>query len=440
MEKTEGKNGETSAEDASTALRTKEDAGKKRRRRIVVKVGTSSLLNEVTGCVALKTVASVVETIVMLKRSGIDAVLVTSGSVGFGRLALNMSPSTKVDISDRRALASIGQARLMSVYSNMFSGQNITCAQVLLTYGNLGIESQFENSKRTFEALFKMGVVPIVNENDPVADRYTKFGDNDCLSAMVSALIGAEKLYLLTDVDGLYTSNPHTDPKAKKIDVVRSMEELIDVSTASSGGPRWGTGGMATKLKAAEIAANCGVCTVIMLASRPERILDEVLRGETVGTKFLQESWGKFAPSSKHKLWIRTLPIRGEIWIDDGAVKAIRRKRSLFAVGVRKVCSAMFKRDEVVRICDLDGATVALGLTNYGRNQLMRIRGKKSSEIAMALDGPQELFHRSNILLMAESKRPAASSSPPTTEESTASKNIESIDVDDAINLIISRK
>jgi len=144
-------------------------------------------------------------------------------------------------LSQRRALAAIGQARLMAVYDDMFSSQKVKCAQVLLTYANLGVEAQYRSSRKTFESLFEMGVVPIVNENDPVADAYTKFGDNDTLSAMIAILVSAERLYLLTDVDGLYTSNPNTDPSAKIIPVVKSMDDLVGVSTSSSGS-QWGTG------------------------------------------------------------------------------------------------------------------------------------------------------------------------------------------------------
>eukprot|EP00939_MAST-03C_sp_MAST-3C-sp1_P001879 g1879.t1 len=290
-------------DDANAMTRT----GKKRKGRVVIKVGTSSLLNEKIGCLALKTVASLVETIITLRQNGWDVVLVTSGSVGFGRLALQGACPKNPTLSQRRALAAIGQAKLMEVYSNMFAGQKVKCAQMLLTYGNLGIQSQHASSKATFDALLDMGVVPIVNENDPVADRYTKFGDNDCLSAMIAILVGAKKLYLLTDVDGLFTSNPNTDPLAKRIPVVRSMKELVDVSTASKGS-QWGTGGMATKLKAAEIASNCNVCTVIMRATRSELIVDE-LNGKDVGTKFLPNSWGNFATKSARKYWIRSLPI-----------------------------------------------------------------------------------------------------------------------------------
>ncbi len=173
-------------------------------RPIVIKIGTSSLLNGETGCLSLGTVSHVVETVVELKRSGRNVVLVTSGSVGFGRLALEDKAPKKPTLSQRRALAAIGQARLMAVYDDMFTSQKVKCAQVLLTYSNLGIEAQYRSSRQTFQSLFSMGVIPIVNENDPVADAYTKFGDNDTLSAMIAILVSAEKLYLLTDVDGLY--------------------------------------------------------------------------------------------------------------------------------------------------------------------------------------------------------------------------------------------
>ena len=367
----------------------------KKKGRLVIKVGTSSMLNERIGCLALKTVASLVDTIVTLRLSGWDVVLVTSGSVGFGRLAMQDPLLEKVTLSQRRALASIGQAKIMEVYSKMFGDLKVKCAQMLLTYRNLGIQSQYSSSKDTFEALLDMGVVPIVNENDPVADRIKKFGDNDCLAAMIAILIGAKKLYLLTDVDGLYTANPQTDPLAKRIPVVRSMKELIDVSTATKGS-QWGTGGMATKLKAAEIASNCNVCTIIMKATQSELIADE-LDGKDVGTKFLASSWGTFANKRARKHWICSLPIRGELVIDNGAARAIRQKHSLFAAGVRHVKGDVFTTNSVVRICGLDGRQIALGLVNYDRDEIISMKGKRSSEIEM--DGPSELIHRSNIAL-----------------------------------------
>ena len=301
-------------------------------------------------------------------------------------------------LSERRALAAIGQARLMSIYDNMFTSQNVKCAQVLLTYSNLGVESQYRSSRDTFKCLFEMDVVPIVNENDPVADAYTKFGDNDTLSAMIAILVHAEKLFLLTDVDGLYTANPNIDPSAKIIPVVKSMSDLVDVSTSTSGS-MWGTGGMATKLKAAEIASNCGVCTVIMNALNPRNILREI-KGERIGTAFIPNSWDVRSSKRKRKNWIRALPILGEIRVDDGAVRAIRRKQSLFAAGVREVLSEAFERNQVVRICDLKGRTIALGLANYSRSQFHAMKGKHSKEISEMDSGPQELIHRHNIVVM----------------------------------------
>ena len=159
------------------------------------------------------------------------------------------------------------------------------------------------------------------------------------------------------------------------------------------------SGGMATKLKAAEIASNCGVCTVIMNALNPRYILREI-KGERIGTAFLPNSWDVYSSKRKRKHWIRALPIRGEIRVDDGAVRAIRRKQSLFAAGVREVLDESFQRSQVVRICDLKGHTVALGLANYDRNQFYYMKGKHSKEIVEMDDGPQELIHRHNIVVM----------------------------------------
>ncbi len=176
------------------------------------------------------------------------------------------------------------------------------------------------------------------------------------------------------------------------------MSDLADVSTSDSGS-QWGTGGMATKLKAAEIASNCGVCTVVMNAVNPRHILREI-KGERIGTAFMPNSWDVKSSKKKRKRWIRALPIRGQIRIDNGAVRAIRRKQSLFAAGIRDVNVESFQRNDVVRICDLNGNTIALGLANYDRNAFFSMKGKRSKEIESMDTGPQELIHRHNIVIL----------------------------------------
>eukprot|EP00941_MAST-03F_sp_MAST-3F-sp1_P006509 g6509.t1 len=379
---------------------------------IVIKVGTSSLLNVETGVIALSRVAALVEVIAALRRKGNNVVLVSSGAVGFGRLSLSSTKknytSSPVTVAQKQALAAIGQAKLMRHYDEFFSAVGCTISQVLLTYENLGDRSQHQNASNTFESLFEMGVIPIVNENDTVAVQELRFGDNDKLSAMVSSLVKAKWLFMLTDVNGVYTANPDTSVDAKLIPLVRDMSTLLVDTQMNQDGTSWGTGGMATKLIAAQLATTAGVRTVITNATKPSSILHIIKKFDTdgendiennyQGTVFLERT---LRTKRGRKKWIAALPAQGKVYLDEGAVRAIKRKKSLFAVGVTRV-SGTFPAQTGVDLCsDADGKAFARGIINYSNLECDLIKKLSTKEQGKVLGfiGPEELIHRDNLVL-----------------------------------------
>ncbi|KIM31979.1 hypothetical protein M408DRAFT_21156 [Serendipita vermifera MAFF 305830] len=238
---------------------------------VVIKLGTSSIIDETTHQPLLSILSSVVETCVKLRSSGHKVVLVSSGAIGVGMKRMNLPGKPKA-LSGRQALAAIGQGRLIALWDNLFGHVEQPIAQVLLTRGDISDRSRYLNAVNTFSELFNMGVIPIVNENDTVSVSEIRFGDNDTLSAITASMVHADYLFLLTDVEALYTSNPRKDPGAKAIDTVDSVTEIRKTVSTATLGSKLGTGGMETKLIAAEIATAAGVATVITSSKSPENV------------------------------------------------------------------------------------------------------------------------------------------------------------------------
>ena len=258
------------------------------KKRIVVKVGSSSLTHPESGKLDLIKLEILVRELTDLRNSGVDVVLVTSGAIMVGRTALGVDHRPD-RIEEKQACAAVGQARLMMMYQKLFAEYNQSCGQVLITKDNLLSEEASNNAKKTFDELLKLGVIPVVNENDTVAtseiESLAVFGDNDTLSAVVAYLVEADLLILLSDIDGLYTSDPHEDPDAEFISTVASIDNQILSMGKSSTGSTAGTGGMATKLTAARIATGSGIDMVI--ASGDDfHIIHHIVNGESVGTLF----------------------------------------------------------------------------------------------------------------------------------------------------------
>lgn len=364
---------------------------------IVIKIGTSSLTQPETGQLALSTIATLAETLCYLRRQGHRVILVSSGAVGVGCARLGLTERPKA-IALKQAVAAVGQGRLMRVYDDLFTTLQQPIAQVLLTRSDLVQRSRYLNVYNTFKELLELGVIPVVNENDTVAVEELKFGDNDTLSALVASLVEADWLFLLTDVDRLYSADPRSVSDAQPIALVTDIKELanLQVQTGTQGS-QWGTGGMVTKISAARIATAAGVRTVITQGRYPRNI-EKILQGELIGTHFKPQP----ETTSARKRWIAYgLVPSGKLYLDKGAVVAISTAgKSLLAAGIQAV-EGEFETQDAVQLCDKEGHEIARGLVNYSSAELQKIRGRRSSEIPIILGygGAETVVHRDNLVL-----------------------------------------
>jgi len=364
---------------------------------LVVKIGTSSLTQPGNGNLALSTIATLVEVLSELRQQGHRVVLVSSGAVGVGcaRLGLRERPRS---IALKQAVAAVGQGRLIRVYDDFFNTLQQPIAQVLLTREDLVQRSRYLNASNTFQELLRLGIIPIVNENDTVAVDELKFGDNDTLSALVASLIEAQWLFLLTDVDRLYSADPRSQPDAQPIHRVQRMEQLVELNLQAGGqGSQWGTGGMATKVAAAQIATAAGVRTVITEGRSPGNI-QKILAGQSLGTQFEPQP----QPVNARKRWIaHALVPTGKLYLDSGAVQAVSQLgKSLLAAGITHI-EGEFENQNAVQLYDVKGCEIARGLVNYSSAELRKIQGRRSAEIRAILGypGAETVIHRDNLVL-----------------------------------------
>jgi glutamate 5-kinase len=363
-------------------------------KRVVVKVGTRLLTHE-KGGFAPEQLEAIVGQILELRAEGREVVLVTSGAVGVGMGILGFAEKPK-PLAEKQACAAVGQIRLMHAYDEAFSKAGVGVAQYLLTAEDFRDPERFGNIRRTTDALLKHGVVPIVNENDVVGTAEIKVGDNDRLSADVCHFLEADLLVILSDIDGLFTANPKTDPKATLIPIVAKVTPEI-AALAGGAGSIASTGGMITKIMAAQTVTESGSACVI--ANGFTARLSQILAGAPVGTLFL--------PSDKklgsRKRWIRFVSTpKGKVVLDDGAVEALTHRRvSLLPAGVRKVVGS-FAAGTVVEMTTLRGRAIARGVTNFSAAELARIAGHASGEFSEMLGRPvpQEAVHRDNLFLL----------------------------------------
>jgi glutamate 5-kinase len=364
---------------------------------LVVKIGTSSLTDPETGRLALSTIAALVETLSQLKRQGHRVILVSSGAVGVGCARLGMTERPKA-IATKQAVAAVGQGRLMRVYDDLFTTLQQPIAQVLLTRGDLAQRSRYVNAYRTFQELLRLNVIPIVNENDTLAVDELKFGDNDTLSALVASLVDAQWLFLLTDVDRLYSADPRYHPDAQPIIQVDRIDDLSALVEVGDRGSAWGTGGMVTKIAAARIATTAGVRMAITEGRSPQNIL-KILSGEPLGTQFEPHPQA----TNARKRWIANgLIPAGKLYLDAGAVHAIQAAgRSLLAAGITEV-EGEFQARDAVQLCDAQGREIARGLVNFTSEELQTIQGHRSEHLSTLLgyDAPDTVVHRDNLVLI----------------------------------------
>ncbi|MBM4345639.1 MAG: glutamate 5-kinase [Deltaproteobacteria bacterium] len=363
-------------------------------RRVVVKVGSQALC-QADGRLDSRTVAGLCQEIAALWDTGREVVLVSSGAVASGTGELGGRPSGQ-DLG-KQALAAIGQPLLMARYRQEFAIARRHVGQVLLTHADLGDRSRFLHARRVMGELLAAGVVPIVNENDTVAVEELKFGDNDQLAAQVAHLVEAEALVLLTEVDGLYTANPHTDDDARMVTFVGPRDHAA-LAAAGDGKSAFGTGGMRSKVLAANKAGAVGVVTAIAAGKRQD-VLRDLLAGQPVGTVFAPPA-GKL---QGRRSWLATSGrARGVLHLDDGAARAIASgTRSLLPAGVVRV-SGQFAVGDPVDLADPAGAVLARGLVRYASDDAAKVCGLRSEQIAGVLGWlpAGELVHRDDLVVL----------------------------------------
>ena len=372
----------------------------KKAKRIIVKVGTSTL-NYATGKLNIEKIEHLVRELSDLANQGHEIILVSSGAVGAGLERMKKAQRPKT-IPEKQALAAIGQGVLMHLYEKLFAEYGQTVAQVLLTKENSRQYSQYINSRNALTALLDMGVIPIINENDAVAVDELKIGDNDTLSAIVATLVDADLLIILSDIDGLYTANPSKDKNAKLLSEIKHITPEIE-QMAGGAGTAMGTGGMSTKIKAGKIAVNSGI-TMIIASGSEDNIIRRLIKGEDLGTIFP----AKETHLKRRKSWLAFgKQICGDIIVDEGCEKAVLSGSSLLAVGIREIAGD-FSKGNTVRILSLSGREIARGSVNYNSAILAKLKGHQTSEFKSILfdnnliriEVYDEVIHRDNMVIM----------------------------------------
>jgi len=363
-------------------------------KKIVVKIG-STLITDGGKGLDRKMIAACAEQMATLRTHGVDVVLVSSGSIaeGITRLGLKTRPTS---ISELQATAAVGQMGLVQAYEVGFQQHGLHSAQILLTHADLSNRNRYLNARTTLRTLLAYGTVPVVNENDSVSNEEIRFGDNDTLGALVANLIEADLLIILTDQEGLFDSHPEQNPQARLIKKADAHDSRL-MAYAGPSSSHLGSGGMQTKVRAAQLAARSGTHTVIA-SGKCKNVVIRLANGETIGS-FLEASEGHLGA---RKQWLAGhMRCVGELHLDAGAVDVLQNKNaSLLPVGVRRV-TGLFHRGEVVACLDRKGNEIARGLVNYASDECKKIIGKSSQQIPEILgyeDAP-ELINRENLIL-----------------------------------------
>ncbi len=364
-------------------------------RRIVVKVG-SSILASVEKGLQYEVFSRLSKEISDLKREGYEIVLVSSGAIAAGMEKLGYQTRPQA-ITQKQATAAVGQTRLMNIYETYFSRFQQRVAQVLLTHDDLSHRRRFLNARNTLLALLELGIIPIINENDTVVVEEIKFGDNDNLSALITNLVGADLLIILTDMEGLCDSDPRVNPHARCIPLVEEinadLEGIIGETKSKTS-----VGGMVSKIQAAKKASRFGIPTVVARGTR-EGVLRQILKGKEIGTLILPK--GEALSSRKH--WIAFIPKpKGDVIVDDGAKKAVvQRGKSLLPSGVVKIRGS-FDRGDLVTCLGPRGKEFARGLVNYSATELEKIKGLRSNQIQSTLGYKysDEVIHRDDLVVL----------------------------------------
>jgi len=360
---------------------------------VVVKIGSSSITDE-RGEIALDAMAKLCAEIADVREAGHRVVLVTSGAIAAGLPALGMRRSDAPDVATLQAISAVGQSRLMRVYDDLLASHGLVGGQILIAPLDFMERSQYLHARSTLTRLLTLGVVPVVNENDAIADDEIRFGDNDRLAALVAHLVAADLLVLLTDAPGLFTADPRLDASASLIEEIVELDAQLDAVAGGSGSER-GSGGMASKLAAAKIAAWSGVRAVIAGADRPGVIGDAI--AGVPGTGTVVHPRAKRLPA--RKLWIAfAVGASGTVVVDDGARDAlIQRNVSLLPAGVREV-QGRFQADDAVELAGLDGKVFAKGLVQVDSVTLTSLAGSRTADLPDGI--PHEVVHRDDLVVL----------------------------------------
>jgi len=360
-------------------------------KKIVVKVGTSTL-TQGTKKLSQKYMLELTRQLSVLHEKGYQVILVSSGAIAAGRELLH-HPTIDRSVPSKQMFAAVGQVQLMQRWTQLFSLFNINVGQVLLTRDDLSHRRRYLNARDTLECLLQHHIVPIINENDTVATAEIRVGDNDNLAALVCNLIAADMLILLTDQEGLYTADPRHNPDAKLIPVVKHIDDEI-FALAKGSSTSLGTGGMTTKLEAAKNAAQCGTPTMIASSAHPNVLLD-IVEDKHIGTRFLTE----ITPQESRKRWLLAEKRQGLIQVDQGAAEKIQHHgASLLPSGITKT-ALHFERGAVIHILDATAKPIAVGIANYGDQEIAKLIGAHSKDIEEILGYSYgtEIVHRTNM-------------------------------------------
>ena len=343
--------------------------------RIVVKVGTSTLTNE-NGHLDIEKIRKIVLELSNLQDKGYDVILVSSGAVGAGMGLLNINEKPKT-LAEKQMLSAVGQVSLMQIYQTLFKEHNKIVGQLLLTKEEFSNRKRYLNMRNVCNAFLKRKIIPIINENDAIVSNALKIkvGDNDTMSALVSGLIDADLLIILSDIDGLYNKNPRKYEDANLIHIVGDINEDIK-NMAGAEGSKFGTGGMVTKIIAAEMVTKIGTSLVIASGDEPKNIT-RIVEKENIGTLFVKKN----KKISLRKYWLAYGPSKeGTLTIDNGAKSALKNGKSLLSVGIKSV-EGTFDKGAIVAIEDLKGKVIATGISNYSSEEINLIKGEQSENI-----------------------------------------------------------
>ena len=364
-------------------------------RRIVIKVGSAQLIDKSSGRANMRCFDAIAADIAALRQRGVEVVLVSSGAVALGRPRLSLPTARKLRLDEKQAAAAAGQTVLIQTWDQAFTPHGFHAAQALLSPSDTENRRRWLNSRTTLETLLQLGAVPVVNENDTVATEELRYGDNDRLAARVAQLVSADLLAILSVVDGLYDADPSTHPEAVHIPVVDAITPMITALAGPSRAGTAGTGGMATKIAAAEMAMAAG-CSAVITRGNGGRPVSDLLEGA-------RATWfrASVSPESAKRVWIAgSLAVTGRLHLDSGAARAVQAGRSLLAAGITQV-EGHFERGSAIRLVDSAGQPFATALAGYDSHECRLIAGKQSDDIEAALGYKRgvALVHATDLVL-----------------------------------------